>query len=152
MRILLNMMMMSVTHDVDVIKRAAYNKRTYHLPHLFCCPGDGGHNSTDGWGSSKGGGVDNTKNGDGIGEVSSGSAPGQSESSPPSNLQFGNGSLKPAQGCTLDIAGRDLPEKELAAAVKERVRAQGQACALWESVNFFAEDPGFLQVHHRKAS
>ncbi len=136
MRIVLNMMMMSVTHDVDVIKRAAYNKRTYHLPHLFCCPGDGGHNSTNGWGMSRGGG---------IGDVSGEGADGQSASAQ-RKFQFGNAGLKPAKGCSLDIAGRDLPEKGLAAAVKERVRAQGQACALWESVNFFAEDPGFLQA------
>ena len=37
MRITLNMMIMLLTHDKEVIKKASYNKKTYHLPHLFCC-------------------------------------------------------------------------------------------------------------------
>lgn len=66
MRIVLNMFIMAVTRDKAVIKRAGYNKQTYHLPHLFSCPRSAG-------------------------------------------LYY--------EGCTLEIAGRDLPEKDLSAKV-----------------------------------
>jgi len=38
LRIILNMVIFALTHDLAVIKRAEFNLRTYHFGHLFSCP------------------------------------------------------------------------------------------------------------------
>ena len=37
MRIVFNMFVMRMTHDVATIKKSGYQRKTFHNPHLFCC-------------------------------------------------------------------------------------------------------------------
>jgi hypothetical protein len=41
LRIVLSMSLMAMSRDPLVLKAAGYNRQTFHLPHLFCCPRTG---------------------------------------------------------------------------------------------------------------